>query len=260
MNKKHFIYKYKLTRLIQLVKEALSLCEGRERDLLPRLPESTLLTLPTDIEQLEAFQSGRPAKIINIKGATAREKEVSIKGAQWVTAIRLTIKERAHNTGLERAVGVGSRFHHYRSSTVLTAIEAILNTYGENPELFNSYGIFDSDIQTGKEHFREILIARRNQELALNNKKNQTTLKNKVQERVQNAVVEIATAGYLQYIEKDRILAERFKALIASSKRKNSTEKEVEESFFSFSITAELPQEQSNQSTQENEQESESPQ
>lgn len=255
MDKKN---KYTISKTIALGKEALTLCKGRERDLLLRLPESMLLTLPQDIETLEALHTGRAAKVIGIKGLTGKEAEVSIKGAKWVTAIRLAIKKRAHNTGLERAVGVGGRFHYYRSYTVLTAIEAILNAYEKYPSLFHNCGVVEQDIENGKTHYKEILDARREQELEIKNKKNLTTYKNQIQQKVENAISSISSAGYLQYLESEPLIAQRFRALTAYSKRTNSrTTEETREEFFSFTISTDQPEDPVNTLTTSETKESE---
>ncbi len=108
--KTNLLLKLTASQAIQLGRETLTLIEGRQRELAPRLPEGTLDRLVFDIKQLESLYTERPAVNIKVKGLTGTEMEKALSGARLVTAIRTAVKKRAANTGLPKAVGVGSRF------------------------------------------------------------------------------------------------------------------------------------------------------
>ena len=216
------------SQAIQLGRETLTLIEGRQRELAPRLPEATLDRLVFDIKQLESLYTERPAVNIKVKGLTGTETEKALTGATWVTAIRTAVKKRAPNTGLPKAVGVGSRFYPFRSASVISAIEAILKAASDNPDAIRACGILDADIARGRELLDTLRAARETQDMGVKDKKNLTTQKNIVQHRIEQSLREISTAGYLQYMDKEPFIAERFKGIMPTSSARKVVEETTE--------------------------------
>lgn len=204
----------KIATAISLAREALLLVETRKRAMEPRLSEGLITSLTNDLSSLEAFQTGLPAKVIGIKGDTGSEAEISRLGAEWVRAVREAVKKRAPRTGLAKAVGVGQYLSYSRSIVVLSAIEAVLKAAEEYPDLIHACGILEADIQNGRDILDELSLARSEQELNIKSKKDQTTEKNITQLRVEAAIKEISTAGYIQYLESEPLIARRFKDLM----------------------------------------------
>lgn len=218
--------RWKINQAIQIGKEALMLVKGREKDIVPRLSAGLLEGLKADLDELEALLTGRPSKTTEVKGLTGTEKEISEKGAEWVSGIREAVKRRAEKSGLIKAVGVGEKLKKEQSKSVVIAIEAILTAAKEKADEMRACGILESDILKGTAILNSLMGARRVQEEGIKTKKDLTTKKNIVQIRIENAIDEICTAGYLQYIDKDKVLAERFRDLIPSSPKKKKSKEE----------------------------------
>ncbi len=226
--KTNLLLKLTASQAIQLGRETLTLIEGRQRELAPRLPEGTLDRLVFDIKQLESLYTERPAVNIKVKGLTGTEMEKALSGARLVTAIRTAVKKRAANTGLPKAVGVGSRFYPFRSASVVSAIEAILKAATDNPDAIRACGILDADIARGRELLDTLRAARETQDMGVKDKKNLTTQKNIVQHRIEQSLREISTAGYLQYMDKEPFIAERFKGIMPTSSARKVVEETTE--------------------------------
>lgn len=205
--------KWSIEQAIQVAKEAIKLVEPRRRQIEPRVTAGLLDELPNYISQLEALLTGRPAKITQVKGLTGAEAENARNGAAWISAVRDAVKKRAPHSGLAKAVGVGVPVNVARSSSVASAIEAILKAASENPDGIHACGILDGDIQNGAETLQELLDARNNQDLGMKDKKDLTTEKNIIQIKVEKAVEEISTAGYLELMKSEPLIAERFREL-----------------------------------------------
>lgn len=217
---KQLLPKWQIEQAIQIGKEALVLISGRERALAPRLTEGILENLPNDVSLLENLLMGRPAKNIEVKGMTAREAELSLEGAFWIGAVREAVKKRMPGSALAKAVGVGEAINNRRSASVASAIEAILKAAGENPEEILSCGILEDDILNGRTILDSLVGARLAQDTGMKSKKTLTTEKNVIQIRIEKAVKEISTAGYIQYMNSEPVIARRFKELTPTTRRR----------------------------------------
>ena len=214
---KQIIPKWTIEQAIQIGKEAIKLVEDRRREIEPRVSPGVLDALPSDIAQLEALSIGRPAKVVEVKGLTGTEAEIAKRGAAWVSAVREAVRKRAKGSGLAKAVGVGTQVYSGNSKSVTSAMEAILTAAAENPDGMHACGILDLDIQNGQAIFDALVNARNNQDLGMKDKKDLTTEKNIIQLRIEKAIAEISTAGYIQLMETEPVIALRFKALPPST-------------------------------------------
>ena len=125
-------------------------------------------------------------------------------------------------------MGVGSRFYPFRSASVVSAIEAILKAATDNPDAIRACGILDADIARGRELLDTLRAARETQDMGVKDKKNLTTQKNIVQHRIEQSLREISTAGYLQYMDKEPFIAERFKGIMPTSSARKVVEETTE--------------------------------
>jgi hypothetical protein len=212
--------RYTITQALSLAKEAMVLVETRKKAIAPRVTEGLLEALPGDIERLESMQTGRPATVIQVKGLTGTEAELSEKGAEWVRAVREAVKKRMPNSGLSKAVGVGNRLYPNRSAIVVSAIEAILKAADDYPEAIKACGILAADLEGGKTLNIALTMARNDQDLGQKDKKDLTTSKNVLQLKIEKAIKEIATAGYIHYLESEPLIAIRFKGLMPAKRAK----------------------------------------
>jgi len=206
--------RWRIEQAISAGKEALLLLQGREEELLPRLSAGLPDSLKADIAELESLLTGRPAKVTEVKGMTGTEMEISEKGANWVIAIREAVKRRSGDAGLEKAVGVGDKMRSISSKSVVAAIQAILTAAKDKPDEIRKCGILESDLKKGEEILKSLVGVREVQEEGIKSKKDLTTRKNIIQIRIERAVKEISSAGYLEYLDKDPVLANRFRDLI----------------------------------------------
>jgi hypothetical protein len=214
---KEIVPKWEISQVIQIGKEAVLLTEGKKKEIEPRVSAGLLDGLPADIAQLESLFTGRPAKTIEVKGMTGSEKDVARKGGEWVSAIREAVKRRAKGTGLPKAVGVGEAVHGDQSTSVASAVEAVLKAAQEYPDEIRACGVIESDIQKGQAILDSLVGARNTQDTGMKGKKNLTTQKNTIQIRIEKAIEEISTGGYIQFMDTDKVLAKRFQDLIPSS-------------------------------------------
>ncbi len=222
MSYKSINTRYTISHALQLAKETVSLLEGRRRELEPRLPEGLLDAFPSDITALEGLFTGREANKIDVKSLTDAEESISKMGALWVAAIREAVKKRDVAPGLCKAVGVGERLYSSRSAAVVAAIEQILKVAAESPGDLQACGVLDSDISNGQAILDDLKAARESQDSGMKHKKILTTEKNILQLRVEKAIKEIATAGYLQFMDTEPVIALRFKDLIPTIRRRKT--------------------------------------
>ena len=216
------VLKWTIEQTIQASKEAMKLVEPRRRMIEQRVTSGLLDALPNDIVELESLQRGRPAKVTEVKGLTGSEAEIARRGASWISAVREAVRKRAKGTGLERAVGVGVPVNVGRSTSVASAVQAILKAAAENPDGIHACGVLDADIRNGQAILDDLVSARDDQDSGMKDKKDLTTEKNVVQLRVEKAVEEIATAGYIQLMESDPVIAQRFRDLPPSTATKKA--------------------------------------
>jgi hypothetical protein len=219
--------KWTIEETIQIGKEAQILSQSKLQELEPRLSAGLLSGLPADITRLESLFTGRPAKTQEVKGLTGTEADIAKKGARWVSAVREMVKRRATGTGLPKAVGVGMQVYQANSKSTATALEAVLTAARENPEAIRACGILETDLQKGQAMLEAISGARHTQDIGMKDKKDLTTQKDTLQMRIEKAIEEISTSGYIQFMETDPVLAQRFKDLIPHKSR--DTEEPPEE-------------------------------
>ena len=219
--------RWRIEQAISAGKEALLLLQGREEELLPRLSAGLPDSLKADVAELESLLTGRPAKITEVKGMTGTEMEISEKGATWVSAIREAVRRRSGDAGLEKAVGVGDKVLKANSKSVVAAIQAILTAAKDKPDEIRNCGILEADLKKGEEILKSLVGVRDVQEEGIKSKKDLTTKKNIIQIRIEKMVMEISSAGYLEYLDKDPVLANRFRDLVPSKSSK--TQKGEEE-------------------------------
>jgi hypothetical protein len=206
--------RYAIDRAIYYGKEALKLANEYKADIEARLDAGTLDGLQSDIPQLEAMETGRPAKVTEVKGLTGNQGDIAEKGHGWVMAIRKAVKDRAEGSGLAKAVGVGLPAVSDRAKTVATAIEAVLTAAAERPAELRTCGVLDKDLAKGQAILASLSGARSTQDDGMGKKKDLTAIKNAVQLRVEEAVSNIGTAGNLEYQDTNAALAQRFLDLI----------------------------------------------
>lgn len=210
--------KWGIERTVAHAKEARALGQEHLADLQPRLAAGLMDGFAADLAHLEALQTGRPAKIDEVKGLTGSQGDLAEKGAQWAADIRETVRRRSSGEGLRKAVGVGRSVQAARAKSVATAIEAILTAAGERPDEVRACGILESDLTRGKALLASLNGASTIQDDGMIQKKDLTHAKDTTQIRVEAAIEAIATAGLLQYRDANPALAQRFRALIPPSK------------------------------------------
>jgi hypothetical protein len=206
-----------IDRAIYYGKEALLMAKEHKADIEARLDAGTLDGLQSDIPQLEAMETGRPAKVTEVKGLTGSQVDIAEKGHGWVMAVRKAVKDRAEGSGLAKAVGVGLPAKPAQAKTVATAIEAVLTAAAERPAELRACGVLDKDLAKGQAILASLTGARSTQDDGMGKKKDLTALKNAIQLRVETAVSAIGTAGNLEYQDTDAALARRFLDLIPSN-------------------------------------------
>ena len=206
--------RYEIERAIYYGKEALKLANEYKADIEARLDAGTLDGLQSDIPQLEAMETGRPAKVTEVKGLTGSQEDIAEQGHGWVMAVRKAVKDRAEGTGLAKAVGVGLPAVSARAKTVVTAIEAVLTAAKERPSELRACGVLDKDLAKGQAILAGLSGARSTQDDGMGKKKDLTALKNEVQVRVEKAVCAISNAGNLEFQGCNAALARRFVDLI----------------------------------------------
>jgi hypothetical protein len=206
--------RYALDRAIYYGKEALQLALEHRADIEPRLDAGELDALQSGLPQLEAMETGRPAKVVEVKGLTGSQEDIAEKGHAWVAAIRKAVKNRAEGSGLARAVGVGLTAKASRAKSVSTAIEAVLTAAKERPAELSACGILDSDLARGQAILAAIQGARFIKDDGMGQKKDMTDIKNRTQRAVEKAIIDISVSGNIQYQDSDPALAQRFLDLI----------------------------------------------
>ncbi len=198
-------------------KEALRLAQEHRSELEPRFEPGMLDGMASDLNQLEALETGRPAKATEVAGLTGSQGDIAEKGAAWAAAIREVVRKHAPGDGLRKAAGVGSPVKVNSAKSVATAIETILAAARERPAEIRSCGLLDSDIQRGQALLAALSGARSTRDDGMGGKTDMTSLKNAVQLRVERALQSIASLGHLHYLGSDAALAQRFNDLIPGS-------------------------------------------
>lgn len=206
--------KWPIEKAIYYGKEALKLAQEHRPNIEPRLNAGELDGLQSNLAQLDAMETGRPAKTTEVKGLTGSQKDIAQKGHDWVIAVRKAVKDRTDGAGLEKAVGVGLAIQPTQAKSVETAIEAILAAAQERAAELRACGILDSDIQRGRAILASIEGARSTQDGGMGQKKDMTNAKDTAQKAVEKAIASISSMGHLEYLESDPALAQRFLDLI----------------------------------------------
>jgi len=178
---------------------------------------SSSTTSDTSTRPRYPCQIDRPATVDEVKGLTGNQKDIAKRGARLVSAIREAVRRRADGIGLQKAVGVGSRVYGNNARSVATALETILDAADKRADELRACGIMEADLKTVRAIFATLSGARGTQDQGMLSKKDLTKQKDKVQLQVEADIEAISTAGALQYLESDPVLAERFESLIPSS-------------------------------------------
>jgi hypothetical protein len=202
--------RWPIEKAIYYGKEALKLAQEHKTNIEPRLDAGALDGLQSNLSQLDAFETGRPAKTTEVKGLTGSQADITEKGHAWVAAVRLAVKGRADGAGLEKAVGVGLPARGKQAKSIETAIQAILTAAQERPAELRACGILDADIQRGRAILTGIQGARSTQDDGMGQKKDLTDLKNRAQRAVEKTTIAISDMGNLEYMESNPALAQRF--------------------------------------------------
>ena len=206
--------RWEIQRAVAYGKEAQTLGQQCLKELEPRLGAGLMEGFSADLAQLEAMETGRPAKVDEVKGLTGSQRDIAEKAAAWASSIREAVKRRSDGDGLRKAVGVGRAIATNRVKPVATAIQTILAAAAERPDELRACGILESDLTRGRALLTSLGGASAVQDQGLIAKKDMTAAKNKIQLRVEAAIQAIATAGALQYHDADPALAQRFRGLI----------------------------------------------
>lgn len=209
--------KWEIQKALAAGREALALAKEQKEAVEPRLQAGALDGLAADLAQLDGLRSGRPARTTLVHGLTGSQKEIAKRGAKWVNAIRGSVKRHGAGEGLRGAVGVGQPVRSGLATSVTTALETILDAAKERPDEIRACGILDADLQNGQALLSALAGARATQDEGMTGKKDLTTLKDKVQVRLEAAVESISSSGYLEFLDRDPLLAQRFADLIPNS-------------------------------------------
>jgi hypothetical protein len=215
--------KWSIEKAIFHGKEALKLALDHRADIEPRLDPGEIDSLQSGLERLEAMETGRPAKVTEVKGLTGSQEDIAEKGHAWVAAIRKAVKNRAEGSGLAKAVGVGLPALKARAKTVATAIEAILTAAKERPSELRACGVLDKDLAKGQAILSAIQGARSIKDDGMTEKKEMTRLKDATQISVEKAVTAISAMGNLEYHDANPALAQQFLDIIPTDNGGNET-------------------------------------
>jgi len=167
---------WSLGKTIAAAIEALKLAKENQDELEARLGAGVIDGVAADLPKLQACETGRPAKVDEVKGLTGNEKDVAKRGAKLVSAIREAVKRRAGGSGLRKAVGVGSPVHAEQAKSVAAALETILKAAEERGSELRACGILEGDLKMARSIQTTLSGARGTQDQGMLSKKDLTKL------------------------------------------------------------------------------------
>jgi hypothetical protein len=193
--------------------KAYELAQEFKTEIEPRLPAGLLEGLKEDVSTLGSIAGEGKTKVVEIKGFTGSQNQAISGAGEWAASVREALKRGKAPKDVQKAAGVGSKFHSTVDSAAASA-NSVLLAYEKYTGAFRDAGVLPDDIAEGKVLVAAISSAEMTQETAIAKKTASTTGRKSLRIRVEDAVDRIRGAGIMQFRKNKPETAARFEALV----------------------------------------------
>lgn len=189
------------TSITQLGLKAHGLAVLHQAKLEARLPAGTIAGLAEDLGSLDVAVPGAVSARVSAKNATEEQNAVLARAKARIQAFRTAVRHTPAPIEVQRAYGVGSRITTPSVTGVTAAISQILARVAERPEEAASLGILQSDVDALTALRDEVAQANTTQEKKRASAPMDTKERNRIGNRIVNAVKRIKGAAAIAFAD-----------------------------------------------------------
>jgi hypothetical protein len=173
----------------------------------PRLPPNTLSTLISDLDLLGAVIPDAKQIRHEARVATADQDATLQAGYELVKAVRAAVKKAGAAKEVQRAYGIGQAVNPLLVRDVKVALKLILDRAGANPGEAAELGVLKKDVEAIAAAHQAITEADRVQDQKMARAPLGTQERNRIANRILDAVARIAGAGGLEFAHDPEVRA-----------------------------------------------------
>ena len=210
--------------ILQLGLKASNLAILHQPALTPRLPPAILSTLIADLDHLGVVVPSAKQIRHEAKVATSEQTAALDAGYARVKAVRTAVKKARASKEVKQAYGVGQVVKANLVRDVKAVLKQILDRASANPDEAASVGIVKKDLDAMTAAHQAITDADMSQEHKRATAPLSTQERNRIANRILDAVARISGAGGLEFAGEPELLA-AFTALKPSPRKKGAAKK-----------------------------------
>lgn len=196
-------------KALELVTEHRAALEGR-------LDAGAIDALRGNLERLGVAVPGQLAARATSKSATVTQAKALETAAQFVTAIRASVRSNDGSAAKKKAYGVGNRLDPRVPKSVAAAVAGVMAAWNADPDGGRALGILDRDIAALTSAAAAAKAADEDQDQKRARAPVATKVRNAASKAVEGAVRRIAAAGALEFATEAGV-REQFEALVAGT-------------------------------------------